>query len=169
MLLVPKKQMIFAQGAAADAVFYIEKGKVRLTVVSKAGKEATIGIINEGNFFGEGALAGQMLRMGSAAAMTECELLRVEKKSHNRPRSLHRDHLPCLRQWLHPSLHLANGCQPAMDQHQRFALAIDLVINLDAIHRCEAEAHRFHLRPSSLGLPVHRPGSLSIMRRRAGR
>jgi CRP/FNR family transcriptional regulator, cyclic AMP receptor protein len=90
MLLVPKKQMIFAQGAAADAVFYIQKGKVRLTVVSKAGKEATIGIINEGNFFGEGALAGQMLRMGSAAAMTECELLRVEKKAMMT--ALHREH-----------------------------------------------------------------------------
>jgi CRP/FNR family transcriptional regulator, cyclic AMP receptor protein len=90
MLLVPKKQMIFAQGAAADAVFYIQKGKVRLTVVSKAGKEATIGIVSEGNFFGEGALAGQVLRMGSAAAMTECELLRVEKKAMMT--ALHREH-----------------------------------------------------------------------------
>src|SRR5579862_393061 len=90
MLLVPKKQMIFAQGDAADAVFYIQKGRVRLTVVSKAGKEATIGIINEGNFFGEGALAGQMLRMGSAAAMTDCELLRVEKKAMMT--ALHREH-----------------------------------------------------------------------------
>ena len=78
---VPKKQMIFAQGDAADAVFYIQKGKVRLTVVSKTGKEATIGIVNEGNFFGEGSLAGQLLRMGSAAAMTDCELLRVDKKA----------------------------------------------------------------------------------------
>ncbi len=90
MLLVPKKQMIFAQGASADAVFYIQKGKVRLTVVSKAGKEATIGIINEGNFFGEGALAGQLLRMGSAAAMTDCELLRVDKKAMMT--ALHREH-----------------------------------------------------------------------------
>jgi CRP/FNR family transcriptional regulator, cyclic AMP receptor protein len=90
VLLVPKKQMIFAQGAAADAVFYIQKGKVRLTVVSKAGKEATIGIVSEGNFFGEGALAGQVLRMGSAAAMTECELLRVEKKAMMT--ALHREH-----------------------------------------------------------------------------
>jgi CRP/FNR family cyclic AMP-dependent transcriptional regulator len=90
MLIVPKKRMIFAQGAAADAVFYIQKGKVRLTVVSKAGKEATIGIINEGNFFGEGALAGQVLRMGSAAAMTDCELLRVDKKAMMT--ALHREH-----------------------------------------------------------------------------
>jgi CRP/FNR family cyclic AMP-dependent transcriptional regulator len=81
ILAVPKKQMIFAQGDAADAVFYIQKGKVRLTVVSKTGKEATIGIVTEGNFFGEGSLAGQVLRMGSAAAMTDCDLLRVDKKA----------------------------------------------------------------------------------------
>jgi CRP/FNR family transcriptional regulator, cyclic AMP receptor protein len=80
-LVVPKKQMIFAQGDGADAVFYVQKGKVRLTVVSKAGKEATIGIVSEKNFFGEGSLAGQLLRMGSAAAMTDCEILRVEKKA----------------------------------------------------------------------------------------
>jgi CRP-like cAMP-binding protein len=78
---VPKKETIFAQGDEADAVFYIQKGKVRLSVVSKTGKEATIGILNEGSFFGEGALAGQVLRMGSAAAMTDCELLRVDKKA----------------------------------------------------------------------------------------
>src|SRR5438105_8789461 len=77
---VPKKQMIFAQGDAADAVFYIQKGKVRLTVVSKTGKEATIGIVTEGNFFGEGSLARQVRRMGSAGAMRECEVLRVGQK-----------------------------------------------------------------------------------------
>jgi CRP/FNR family cyclic AMP-dependent transcriptional regulator len=49
--------------------------------VSKTGKEATIGILSEGNFFGEGSLAGQALRMGSAAAMTDCQLLRIEKKA----------------------------------------------------------------------------------------
>ncbi len=81
ILVVPKKLAIFAQGDAADAVFYVQKGKVRLTVVSKVGKEATIGIVSEGNFFGEGALAGQLLRMGSAAAMTDCEILRVEKNA----------------------------------------------------------------------------------------
>jgi hypothetical protein len=80
MVAVPKKQSIFTQGEAADAVFYIRTGKVRLTVVSKTGKEATIGILNGRSFFGEGALAGQVLRMGSAVAMTDCELLRVEKK-----------------------------------------------------------------------------------------
>ena len=76
---VLKKQRIYTQGDPADAVFYVQKGKVRLTVVSKAGKEATIGIVSERNFFGEGALAGQLLRMGSAVAMTHCELLRVDK------------------------------------------------------------------------------------------
>jgi len=81
ILAVPKKQSIFAQGDEADAVFYVQKGKVRLTVVSQIGKEATIAIVNEGNFFGEGALAGQLLRMGSAATMTDCEILRVEKKT----------------------------------------------------------------------------------------
>jgi len=74
-----EKQTIFAQDDSADAVSYIQKGKVRLTVVSKIGKEATIASVSERNFFGEGALAGQLLRMGSAAAMTDCELLRVEK------------------------------------------------------------------------------------------
>jgi CRP-like cAMP-binding protein len=81
ILAITKKQAIFAQGDDADAVFYVQKGKVRLTVVSKIGKEATIAIVNQGNFFGEGSLAGQLLRMGSAAAMTDCEILRVEKKT----------------------------------------------------------------------------------------
>ena len=80
-LTVSKKQGIFSQGDAADAVFYIQKGKVQLTVVSKIGKEATIAMLSEGNFFGEGSLAGQALRMGSAAAMTDCQLLRIEKKA----------------------------------------------------------------------------------------
>ena len=90
MVAVPQKGMVFGQGDAADAVFYIQKGKVRLTVVSKAGKEATIGIVSEGNFFGEGSLAGQVVRMGSAAAMTDCELLRVDKKAMMV--ALHREH-----------------------------------------------------------------------------
>src|SRR5271157_3012153 len=89
-LTVSKKQGIFAQGDAADAVFYIQKGKVRLTVVSKVGKEATIGILGEGNFFGEGSLAGQAFRMGSAAAMSDCQLLRIEKKAMMD--ALHREH-----------------------------------------------------------------------------
>jgi CRP/FNR family transcriptional regulator, cyclic AMP receptor protein len=89
-LTVAKRQRIFTQGDEADAVFYIQKGKVRLTVVSKTGKEATIGILTEGNFFGEGSLAGQGLRMGSASAIADCELLRIEKKAMMD--ALHREH-----------------------------------------------------------------------------
>jgi len=85
-----KKQAIFAQGDAADSILYIQKGKVRLTVVSKIGKEATLGILNERQFFGEGSLAGQSLRMGSATAMSDCELLRIDKKAMML--ALHREH-----------------------------------------------------------------------------
>ena len=90
VVTVPENQTIFTQGNAADAVFYIQEGKVRLTVVSKIGKEATLGILSEGEFFGEGGLAGQPLRMGSATAMTNCELLRIDKKAMML--ALHREH-----------------------------------------------------------------------------
>jgi len=86
----PKKETVFTQGDAADSVFYIQEGKIRLTVVSKIGKEATLGILNRGEFFGEGGLAGQPLRMGSATALTDCELLRIEKKAMME--ALHREH-----------------------------------------------------------------------------
>jgi CRP/FNR family transcriptional regulator, cyclic AMP receptor protein len=87
---VLKRQTIYGQGAACDAVFYIQKGKVRLTVLSQNGKEATIGILNPGDFFGEGGLAGQPLRMGSAIALTDCELMRVDKKAMIE--AIHREH-----------------------------------------------------------------------------
>jgi len=90
IVAVAKKQTIYAQGAACDAVFYIQTGQVRLTVVSAIGKEATLGILSEGEFFGEGGLAGQPLRMGSATAMTDCELLRIDKKAMIL--ALHREH-----------------------------------------------------------------------------
>jgi CRP-like cAMP-binding protein len=77
----PKKQPIFVQGDSSGAVFYIQKGKIKLTVVSKTGKEATIGILNEGDFFGEGCLTGQPLRLCSATAMTDCSVMRIDKKS----------------------------------------------------------------------------------------
>jgi CRP/FNR family cyclic AMP-dependent transcriptional regulator len=77
----PKKQTIFAQGDPSDAVFYIREGKVRLTVVSEVGKEATIGILNQGDFLGEGCLTGQHLRLCSAIAMTDCSVMKIEKKS----------------------------------------------------------------------------------------
>ncbi|MGA7892929.1 MAG: Crp/Fnr family transcriptional regulator [Candidatus Sulfotelmatobacter sp.] len=89
-VLFPKKQHIFTQGDNADAVFYIQTGKVKLTVVSKTGNEATIGILGERDFFGEGSLAGQTLRMGSATAMTDCAVLRIEKKAMME--ALHREH-----------------------------------------------------------------------------
>jgi CRP/FNR family transcriptional regulator, cyclic AMP receptor protein len=90
ILEIARKQTIFTQGDVADAVFYIQKGRVRLAVVSKAGKEATIAILREGDFFGEGSMAGQVRRMGSATAMTACEILRVEKKAMME--ALHREH-----------------------------------------------------------------------------
>jgi CRP/FNR family transcriptional regulator, cyclic AMP receptor protein len=89
-LLFPKRQTIFAQGDPADAVFYLQTGKVRLTVVSKTGKEATIGLLSDGSFFGEGSLAGQPLRMGAATAMTDCAVLRIEKQAMLE--TLHQEH-----------------------------------------------------------------------------
>ena len=85
-----KRKTIFAQGDSCDAVFYIQEGKVKLTVVSKIGKEATIGILNKGDFFGEGCLTGQHLRLCSATAMTDCSVMKIGKKSmtevlHNEP------------------------------------------------------------------------------------
>ena len=85
-----RKDTIFKQGDAADSVFYIQDGKVSLSVVSTIGKEATLGILSEGDFFGEGSLAGQRLRMGSASAMTDCEILRIDKKAMML--ALHREH-----------------------------------------------------------------------------
>jgi CRP/FNR family transcriptional regulator, cyclic AMP receptor protein len=85
-----RTQTIFTQGDAADAIFYIQEGKVKLTVVSKGGKEATIGILSVGDFFGEGALAGQPLRMASATAMSACHLLCIDKKSMML--ALHQEH-----------------------------------------------------------------------------
>jgi CRP-like cAMP-binding protein len=89
-VLFRRKQGIFAQGDTSDAVFYIQTGKVRLTVVSKTGQEATIGILSERDFFGEGSLAGQTLRMDSATAMTDCSVLRIDKKAMME--TLHREH-----------------------------------------------------------------------------
>jgi CRP/FNR family cyclic AMP-dependent transcriptional regulator len=85
-----QKQTIFSQGDLSDAVFYIQKGKVKLTVVSEEGKEATIGILKEGDFLGEGCLTGQPLRLGSATAMTDGSVMRIDKKSMMEV--LHREH-----------------------------------------------------------------------------
>src|SRR5579859_3709703 len=76
-----RKRAIFTQGEPANAVFYLQKGKVKLTVVSPRGKEATIGLLATGEFFGEGCIAGQPLRMTTASAMTDCTAVRIEKKA----------------------------------------------------------------------------------------
>jgi len=75
-----KNQIVFSQGDAADAIFYIQNGKVKLTVVSKHGKEAVIAMMGVGDFFGEGCLAGQPLRVATAAAMSVCAIVRLEKR-----------------------------------------------------------------------------------------
>jgi CRP/FNR family transcriptional regulator, cyclic AMP receptor protein len=74
-----KKDIIFSQGDQADAVFYIKKGKVKVAVVSKQGKEAIVALLGADEFVGEGCLIGQPKRLATASAMTECEMMRVEK------------------------------------------------------------------------------------------
>jgi CRP-like cAMP-binding protein len=75
------KQAIFSQGDAADAVFYVQSGKVKLTVVSQRGKEAVVAILTEGSFFGEGCLAGQPVRMATAAAIQQTSVIRVTREA----------------------------------------------------------------------------------------
>jgi CRP/FNR family transcriptional regulator, cyclic AMP receptor protein len=74
-----REQKVFAQGEAADAVFYVQKGRVKLTVVSKHGKEVIIAILGPAEFCGEASLTGQPRRMATAVAMTDCNIMRVEK------------------------------------------------------------------------------------------
>ncbi len=71
---------IFRQGDTADSVFFLRNGKVKLTATSKEGKEAIVAILNVSDFFGEGCLAGQPLRMASASATTDCTIIRIEKQ-----------------------------------------------------------------------------------------
>ena len=78
-LISPKKHTIFSQGDAAEAVFYIQAGKVKLTVVSKQGKEAVVAILERGAFFGESCLAGQMVHTASATAVEDSTILRIDK------------------------------------------------------------------------------------------
>ena len=75
-----EKQIVFSQGDQADAIFYIQNGKVKLTVISKQGKEAVVGILGTADFFGEGCMTSQPLRMATAAAMSVCEIVRLEKQ-----------------------------------------------------------------------------------------
>jgi CRP/FNR family cyclic AMP-dependent transcriptional regulator len=74
-------ESVFSQGDAADAVFYVQSGKVRLTVVSNSGKEAVVAILPQASFFGEGCLAGQPLRMATASAGQKSTIVRVEKRA----------------------------------------------------------------------------------------
>jgi CRP/FNR family transcriptional regulator, cyclic AMP receptor protein len=79
-----KKQIIFSQGDDADSAFYIKAGKIKVTVVSKQGKEAVVAILGTDEFLGEGCLLGQPRRLATAAAMTECVTMRVEKSEIQR-------------------------------------------------------------------------------------
>ena len=76
-----RKHVIFAQGDPADAVFYLQKGRVKLTVVSKQGKEAIVALLGADEFFGEGCLAGQPIRMSTATATEDATVLRLRKKA----------------------------------------------------------------------------------------
>jgi CRP/FNR family cyclic AMP-dependent transcriptional regulator len=74
-----KDQIVFSQGGPADAVFYIQSGKVKNTVISEQGKEAVVALLGTGDFFGEGCLTGQPLRLATVRAMTECVIVRITK------------------------------------------------------------------------------------------
>jgi CRP-like cAMP-binding protein len=85
-----KNQIVYQQGEPADAVFYIQSGKAKKIVLSEQGKEAVLAVLGAGDFFGEGCLAGQMLRLGSVAALTDCAVMRISKAEiisviHNEP------------------------------------------------------------------------------------
>jgi CRP/FNR family transcriptional regulator, cyclic AMP receptor protein len=84
-----RKEVVFAQGDTADLVYYLQNGRVKLTVVSKQGKEAVVGLVNADMFFGEGCLAGQQLRMSTATATEEATILAIRKK--DMMRLLHTD------------------------------------------------------------------------------
>ena len=82
---------VFAQGDAANSIFYLQKGKAKITVTSKKGKEAVLALLGPGDFFGEGCLNGHPRRMASVTAMTECSMMRLEKAAmvrvlHDQPK-----------------------------------------------------------------------------------
>ena len=80
-LTCPKKRILFSQGDVADAVFYIQTGQIKLTVISSEGKEAIIALLEPGAFFGEGCLAGQLVCMATAAATEKSTLVRIDKQA----------------------------------------------------------------------------------------
>ena len=79
-----KDQIVFSQGDPGDAVFYIQSGKVKKTVVSEQGKEAVVALLEAGDFFGEGCLAGEALRLSTVAALTKCVIVRISKEDITR-------------------------------------------------------------------------------------
>jgi CRP/FNR family cyclic AMP-dependent transcriptional regulator len=90
VLTPSKKTIIFSQGDAADAVFYIQEGQVKLSVVSPEGKEAIVMILERGNFLGEGCLAGQLVHMATATSLENATFVRIDKQAmidtlHNEP------------------------------------------------------------------------------------
>lgn len=89
VLSIKKNHLIFSQGAAADAVFFIQEGKVKLTVVSDQGKEAVVALLGRGDFFGEACIAGQTVRLATAAAQVAAVIVRIDK--HAMIRALHDD------------------------------------------------------------------------------
>jgi len=74
-------QIVYAQGTPADSVFYIQKGKAKVTILSEQGKEAVVAVLGNGDFFGEGCLAGQVLRLATVSTLTECVIVRMTKES----------------------------------------------------------------------------------------
>jgi len=82
-LTFPKKQIVFSQGDAAHAVFYIHEGQIKLSTVSQEGKEAVIAILDRGNFLGEGCLAGQLVYMTTATSLEPSTLIRIDKRAMN--------------------------------------------------------------------------------------
>ena len=85
-----KHQILFAQGDQANAVFYVQAGRVKLSIVSQQGKEAVVAILEPGNFFGEGCLAGQLVRMATATSLDHSRIVRIDKQAmigvlHNEP------------------------------------------------------------------------------------
>src|SRR6185437_14160371 len=91
ILDLPKNQHVFQQGDVADSVFYIQKGKVKLTVVSEQGKEAVVAILEPGQFFGEGCMNGHPIRIATTTAMEDCVITEITKAAmiaalHDEPR-----------------------------------------------------------------------------------
>jgi len=80
----PKDRVVFQQGDTADSVFFVEEGNVKVTVVSEHGKEAVVAMHGKGEFFGEGCLNGQLRRLATVVAMTECVIMRLDRAAITR-------------------------------------------------------------------------------------